>query len=113
MDEKSFSFHFFLFGHFDFDLLEAVENRGGELIFYAGLEDCQQTQDLALALFGASSQGTEPACTSAGECTLCHRPPEGCSQDTEATVTHWQQPLCLSGSCLWTLGQLLDALESP
>lgn len=110
--EKSLSFHFSLFGHFVFGLLEALENGGRGLIFHAGLEACQQTHDLALALFAASSQGTEPACTSAGECTLCHRPPEGCSQDTEATATHRQQPLCLSGSCLWTLGQLLDAPES-
>ena len=68
------------------------------LFLSTGLEDCQQAQGPDDSGIGSacSPQGTETACLPAGECSLCHLPPESCSQDTEATTAPGQVLLCLS-----------------
>lgn len=77
------------------------------LFLYTSLEDCQQAQGSndSGTSFACGPQGTETACTPAGECTLGHLPPAGCSPGTEATTAHGQLLLCLSlGACLQTRG---------
>lgn len=63
---------------------------------------------LALALSVAPRAEKLPA----GECILCYLPPEGCGQDTGATVVHRQPSYCVLESCLWTLEDRLEGLGS-